>query len=95
MLYGTSASEPRRSMAEDGPALLSSGISLTWMMGVSRSKLSTRAIQTGFDPGILTVAFNVYQTQMVVTLQSVAQEAGHPRRGMPAGCAFAAYEVQM
>eukprot|EP00974_Lingulodinium_polyedra_P111714 10804095-Lingulodinium_polyedra.AAC.1 len=37
----------------------------------------------------------MYQATRYVQLQGLAVSAGHPQSGIPAGCAFATYEVQM
>ena len=61
---------------------------------LDRAKLRAEALANDFPGLLLTVALNQYQGYRVLVLGQQAVFAQRSRRGIPAGCTFATYEVQ-
>jgi hypothetical protein len=62
---------------------------------ISRQQLQTRAQALQFPTCLLPLIINQYQSRRFTTMGGIAQQSTYPSRGIPAGCSFATYLVQV
>ena len=62
---------------------------------IDRSVLLARARQWDFPVLLLYLVLNQYQSRRAVSLNGYVGDAGYPARGIPAGCPWATYLVQI
>ena len=62
---------------------------------LDRGALLRRGLESGFPGQVMAVALNQYEGSRCIVLEGVARAMGHPKRGIPAGCGFATYWVQI
>ena len=60
-----------------------------------RPQLQERASQLAFPPCLVPLLINMYSARRYFSFNGIAHKGGFPRRGIPAGCSFATFLVQL
>ena len=62
---------------------------------ISITQLQSRAKELGFPESLLPLMINIYQARRLTSMYGLAQMSKFPSRGIPAGCTFATFLVQV